>query len=131
MKKKSIKYFITVGVGLLIALIVAISKDLFTQTRPAIIFQILSDCFLVSGVVIAGIGLLLFVSNEGVFDGLSYGFKVLFQMFKKHPTPIKESYYDYRMAKGRFKLSFGFLLICGVVFLIICIIFTILFSVYI
>ncbi len=109
-------------------LLVAFAKNLFSQTRLSVIYQILSDAFLVAGVMIGGIGLLLFVSNEGVFDGLSYGFKVLAQMFKRRPTPVKETYYDYRMARGRNKLSFGFLLICGGAFLTICIIFSILYA---
>ncbi len=127
--KKSIKYFVTIGCGLILALIVAFSNDLFAQTKNSVIFRILSDSFLVSGVVIAGLGLLLFVSNEGVFDGLAYGFKVLFEMFKKHPTPVKQTYYDYRVEKGRNKVSFGFMLICGGAFFAICIIFLVLYSV--
>ena len=126
--KKYIKYFVTVGVGLIIALWVAISNGLFSQTDIMVIYQILSDSFLVAGVLVAGFGLLLFVSNEGVFDGLRYGFKVLAQMFKRHPTPVKETYYDYRTAKGRNKISFGYLVICGVGFLAICILFSILYA---
>ena len=126
--KKYIKYFITVGVGLVLALIVANAKDLFAQTGLSVIYQILSDCFLIPGVVIAGMGLLLFASNEGVFDGISYGFKVIAQMFKRKPTPVKQSYFEYREEKGRNKLTFGFLLICGAAFFAVSIIFLILYS---
>lgn len=129
--RKSIKYFITVGCGLIIALLVAMSSDLFSQTQAFIIFRILSDSCLVAGVLITGMGLLLFVSNEGAFDGITYGFKVLFQMFKPKVKPVKESYYDYRVARGRNKLAFGFLVICGSAFLVLSIIFTILYSAYI
>lgn len=126
--KKSIKYFVTVGIGLLIALAVALSKNLFAQTNIRLIYAILSDSFLTAGVLVTGFGLLLFVTNEGVFDGLKYGFKVLAQMFKKHPTPVKETYYDYRTARGRSKVSFGYIVICGAAFLAICILFIILYE---
>ena len=126
--KKYTRYFVTIGVGLIIAFAVAMSKDLFSQTDVMVIYQILSDSFLVAGVLVTGFGLLLFVSNEGVFDGLRYGFKVLAQMFKRRPTPVKETYFDYRTAKGRNKLAFGYMVFCGIGFLAICFLFSILYA---
>lgn len=113
------KYLITLGIGLLLAFGVAYSKDIFAQTELAKIFHILTDSFFVSAVLIMGMGGLTFVSNEGAFDGLTYALSSFADIFRKEKKNKFNTYYDYKQSKGNRDRSFGFLLICGLVFMAI------------
>ncbi len=115
--KKLLKYLITLLVGLAIAAWIAISKDIFAQTRPEIIFAILSDSFFAPGVLIFGVGGLIFVSNEGVFDGISYGLVSFIDIFRKEKQNKYRTFFDYKQSKGERDTSFGFMLICGLAFI--------------
>lgn len=113
------KYWITALVGLLIVAAIALSKDLFAQTNPQRIFHILTDAFFVAGVLLTGSGLLVFSSNEGSFDILVYGMNSFFDMFRKKSLKKYETYFDYKESRADKKVKFGFLLICGGVYLAI------------
>lgn len=115
--KKVYKYLITVGVGLLLAAWVAFSKNIFAQTSISLIFAILSDAFLVPGILITGMGGLIFVSNEGMFDAFSYGMTSFIDLFRKEKRNKYHTFYDYKQSKADRDRSFGFLLICGLAFL--------------
>ena len=115
--KTAKKYLITLLSGLAVAALIAWSKDLFSQPEPAMIFHILTDSFFVVGVVITSAGLLIFSSNEGTFDMLSYGVQAFADMFRKKSQKKYETYYDFKEARAGKKIPFGFLLISGVAFL--------------
>lgn len=117
--RKLIKYLITIGVGLLLALLIANSKDVFTQTDPTKIFHILTDSFFVPAVLIAGIGGLVFVSNEGVFDGIGYAVRSFVDIFRKNKKNKFHTYYDYKESKANRGGSFGFMLVSGLIFMVI------------
>ena len=120
--KTALKYVITILLGLAIGLLVLLDQNFFAQTNPILIYGILADAFTIPGILLTGIGLLVFVSNEGVFDGLTYAVKSFIGMFRKN-MPRYGSFYDYREAKNRSKFSFGFLVICGLVFLLVAMVF--------
>ena len=107
------------GVGLAAVLLIIIGKDIFNQTSAKEVYQILCDSFFAVGVVMAGMGLLVFTSNEGVFDGLIYGVTLFLGMFKKDLTRKYATLYDYKESRASKQLSYGFLLICGVIVLAI------------
>ena len=113
------KYLITLAFGLAIAMIVLISKDVFSQTQAVKIFHILTDAFFVAGVVITSAGLLVFSSNEGTFDMLVYGVGSFFDMFRKVSKKKYETFYDYRVAHEEKKIKFGFICIVGLFLLAI------------
>lgn len=117
--KAGIKYWITLAVDIIAALLIMWSKDLFVQTDPKTIFHILCDAFFVVGFVTTSAGLLVFSSNEGTFDMLVYGVKSFADMFRKNSIRKYETFYDYRMSKADQKIKFGFLLICGGAFLVL------------
>lgn len=119
MNKKAVKYLITLLAGFLTAGLVAYSKDIFSQTDPLKIFHILTDSFCVPGVVITGIGSLVFVSNEGGFDAISYGLTSFFDIFRKERKNKYRTFYDYKQEKAQKQTPCGFILICGFVFLAI------------
>lgn len=117
---------LTFGVGAVLSFIVMNSKDLFSQADLATIYHILSDSFLVSGVLLGGLGLLVFVSNEGVFDILIFGTKQFFGFFRKAKTQKFADFYEYKEARAQKKLKFGSILVCGAFYVLLSVIMLIL-----
>ena len=113
------KYLITIVVGLLIVGYVAYTQGILTHEEPKMIFHTLSNSFFIPGVLIAGMGGLIFVANEGAFDGLTFAMKSFFSIFKRDKKNRFTSYYDYKVSKGDRNRGFGFMLITGLVFLAI------------
>lgn len=113
------KYVITLLCGFAGVAYVLWLKDIFGQTEPTMIFKILCDGFFVVGMLLVCIGLLIFTSNEGTFDGLVYSVKSFVDLFRKPEMKKYKSYYDYQAAKREKKTPFGFLLICGLFFIVV------------
>ncbi len=126
--KTYVKYLITFVVGLILALWVMISKDLFAEERVYMIYQILAESFSVPAVLMLGFGGLVFVSNEGMFDSLSYGLTSFMDLFRKEKRNKFKTFYDYKESKKDRSMSFGYLLICGIVFVAIAIVFHLLYA---
>ncbi len=114
---KLVKYLITTAVGLLLAFYVAYTKGVFSATEPVVIYHILVDSFFVPAVLITGMGALVFVSNEGAFDGLGFALKSFFGVFRRDKKKIFNSYYDYKQSKGERNRGFAFMLITGLGFM--------------
>ena len=114
--KKLNKYLITIGIGLLVAFGIAYSKDIFAQTELAKVFFILTDSLFVPAVMITGIGGLIFVSNEGAFDGITYAVTSFIDIFRKNKKNKYHTYYDYKESKANRDTNFAFLLISGALF---------------
>ena len=129
--KTFVKYLITLIFGCVLSFTVMYSKNLFAQTDPATIFHILSDSFVVSGVLLAGLGLLVFVSNEGVFDILVFGTKQFFGFFRKVKTQKYADFYEYKAAKSQNKVKFGSILVCGAFFMLLTVVFYVLYTKYV
>lgn len=113
------KYLITLAIGLFVAGGIAFSKDVFNQAELAMVFHTLTDSFFVPGVLIMGFGALIFVSNEGVFDGLVYGVTSFLDIFRKEKKNRYRTFFDYKEEKGNRDTRFGYLIICGLVFIAI------------
>ena len=113
------KYLITLALESLAVLAVLVSKDLFIQTEAINVYHILADAFFAIGFITFGIGLLIFSSNEGVFDGLAFAVGSFINMFKKDPSKKYASLYEYRESKGERNTEFSFILLSGLAFLVI------------
>lgn len=122
---KILQYSITFLVCSLLVLVYVSANGIFTKTKSEEIYTILSNAFLTIGVVAASVGLIIVMSNNGAYDFLVYGFKRFFSLFKKDPTKVKfRTFYDYHEAmQDREGRSFSFLLINGIAFILISIIF--------
>ncbi len=81
------------------------------------VLHILSDSFLVVGILAVCIAVLLFVSNEGTFDIFVYGLQSFWSFFRRDMSRKYETFFDYRTARQEKKVPFLFLLVCGVFFL--------------
>ena len=117
--RSSNKYLLTLLAGFAMAALIAWSKDILEQTVLKNIFHILTDAFFVPAILLLGIGALIFTTNEGAFDAITFGLKSFWGMFSKELKHSQETFYDYRIARQEKKLPFGFLLICGLVFFVI------------
>ena len=111
------KYLITMLCGLAAVALIIWAKDIFAQTQVVDVYHILCDAFFAVGVVILCIGLLIFSSNEGTFDIIVYGVSSFVGMFKKNHVRKYDTFYDYRAERADKKIKFGFLLICGLIFI--------------
>ena len=112
-------YLITLALEALAVLAVLVSKDLFLQTEAIQVYHILADAFFAVGFITFGIGLLVFSSNEGVFDGLTFAVGAFVNMFKKEPSKKYSSLYEYRELKGERDTEFSFILLSGLAFLLV------------
>ena len=127
MKTKLLQYGITTAILAVCSLLIMVSKDLFIQTNLKEIYKILTDSFFVPGVVAVCFGLLIVASNEGTFYIFSYGMKSFLNLFKKDRSKMHyKTYYDYKEAMKDNKKPYGFILLVGLVFTAISLIFTVL-----
>lgn len=124
------KYLITFVAGIVAVFAIIWSKDIFNATEAQMVFHILCDSFFAVGVVIAGIGLLIFASNEGVFDGLAYGVSLFINMFKKDPSRKYRTLYDYKESRKKVDVKLAFMLICGGFFIIVSLIMYLFYRMY-
>ena len=127
MKKEFIKYIIVTIIGGLMTLSVFSYKNLSSATNSKDIVMILSDGFLLPGVIILGVGLLIAVSNGGIFDIFTYTLRKMRETIILGEKRSKEynSYFDYRMSKEKAKCAF--LIIIGGLFFTLALTFNIAF----
>ena len=89
----------------------------------------LADAFTIPSVIMLMVGALVWVSSQGTFDMLGYGFKKAKDAFIPSPKYTHEKFYDYKMRldKKRAK-GYGFMFISGGIYLIPAIVFNVLYS---
>lgn len=118
------KYLITGGIGLLIAFAVAVSKNIFFANELVDVIEILIDSFFVPGILLFCFGLLVLAINGGTFDMLTYGMARFISLFRKDHNDVKfKTFHEYTLAKHEENRPFGYLVIVGLIFIIISIIF--------
>lgn len=128
-KRKSVLVCLIIGAAIC-ALVMAINWQ-FEQH----ILRRLSDCTFVAAVVLLGSGGLKFARNQGTFDIMSYGLKSAFQIhfpFSKMDKPLsarQESFADYKERKRQKRKGASDLLWSGLVYLVLAILFTVLYSI--
>ena len=124
-KKKILEYSITTLVCSLVVFLIVLIRGIFKVEETKTVMHYLTDAFFTVGIITAGVGLLIFASNGGAYDMLVYGMYRFITLFRRKNTKIKyETFYDYHVAKAeRPKAEFLFLVIIGVVFIGISMIF--------
>lgn len=117
------RYFITIAVGLVMAAIMCFSRGILSA-EGTMVYHLLSDAFAVPGMFILAAGILVMVSNEGLFNGISYSTQAIKKALTNRREPkMEESFYEYNLRKsGMEKVRFGHLLIVGAVFIVISVI---------
>ena len=123
------KIWITTIIGAAIALCVSLFKGIYKVEDAVNRIWILSDAFFTSGVLIAGVGLLILVANEGNFDMLSYGVKSVTACFKKKgERKLEKTLFEYKMAKQDRRVPTKHLLVVGSMYLFFSAILSFVFS---
>lgn len=127
--KKYRSYIVAFTIGAVIALAVCLFKDIFAAENAIARVSILSDAFFTSGVCIGSAGVLVLISNEGNFDILSYGIKIIRNMWKKADSQrqIEKDLFEYRMAKHAERKGTRHLIVVGVVYLLLSAVLTMVF----
>ncbi len=128
--KRLISLLIQLGVSMVIAARVAFSRGLALDATAGANCGCLSDGFFISSVLFIGVGSLMWISNTGFFDILSFGVKSLFIIF--NPAKKDEDfpkYYDYKCeqdAKRKGKPINHTVLIVGLISLALSLLFLVL-----
>ena len=128
--KASLKrYGICVAIEIVIAFLVIWSRGFFTS-RAAVNIQILSDAFFVSGILMTLYAGFMYVSGEGALIGIGFVLRNLVLAFVPMGRARHEKYVDYRARKlGRVQRSGNhYILVTGLAFLFIGIVFTVIWS---
>ncbi len=125
-KKLLIKYGVCVGVASLITLVVFWVKGFFTDNL-AVNLQILSDGFTVSGFLLVAFAGLLYISGEGALIGVSFVLRNIMLAFIPLGRLKHEVYAKYRERKMKELKKSGdhCVLLVGLLFLLVGIVFTV------
>ena len=125
-KVKLRNYAICFAIEALIAFFVIWSKGFFTQSA-AVNIQILSDAFFVSGILLTLFAGMMYVSGEGALVGIGFVLRNVVLTFIPMGRARQERYADYRARKmGEAKKhSISYILVTGLVFLFVGIVFTV------
>jgi hypothetical protein len=115
-------------VGCIISLLFFWAYDLFRQSEAKPAYLILSNGFFYSGILVFGVGVLVFLSNEGTFNFLSYAVQKLLSRFVHTMKVATMNYTDFTLYQNqRPKAPFGFLLWVGLFFILLAGIFVLLY----
>ena len=126
-KKAALRnYGICVGIEVLIAFLVIWSKGFFAHSL-AVNIQILSDAFFVAGILMTMFAGMMYVSGEGALIGIGFVLRNVVLAFIPMGRARHEVYADYRarkLSKAK-KSSTHYVLVTGLIFLFIGIVFTV------
>lgn len=115
---------VSAGAGLLIFLGVLLANSFWTVGKPDI-YRLLSDACIVPAALVGGVGVLAFAANGGLFAIFSYGFRQFFDHFR--PSARNErykSFYEYKQAKDEGRRPVGHMLITGIAFFLLSLLFS-------
>jgi len=119
-------YGICVGIEVLIAFLVIWSKGFFAHSL-AVNIQILSDAFFVAGMLMTLFAGMMYISGEGALIGIGFVLRNVFLAFIPMGRAKHELYADYRARKLKEnkKSSNHYILVTGLGFLFIGVVFTV------
>ena len=124
-KKSHLRLVVTLLIGLCLAAGVFAVRGGFDMSDWPDIAAALCDACFVPAALLISFGLLLFASNDGLFDMMTFSVqKVLRLMLSaEKQAAFPKTFYDYRVLKQGRKAGFGFLLIAGAIYLVLAFIF--------
>ncbi len=115
---------IPLGVGFALGVVTFAVQGGFKRGNEEALWHAVCDALTVPGILLTGMGLLSFVSEQGAFDGLSFGVRKAFGQIlsEKRRNAMPKTYYDYVTAKREKQRSkprttlfvgLGFLVLAG------------------
>ena len=115
MKSNLLKYGISGGVCLLLAVVYLVSADFFSLEWKDQL-RVLSDTFALPGMLCIFGGVLVWLGNEGTFDGIGYVLSYAFNALLPGSLNKRESYKDYLERKSETRITgYGFIFVVGLV----------------
>ena len=114
-------WLISVAAGAAIALIYLRSQNGFSAPDSQTFWHILCDALFIPGILLTGLGLLVFAANGGTFDMLHYGIQKALRLVlsKEKRDRYPKTFFDYRYAKnGKPPAPTAFLLVPGLLYLL-------------
>ncbi len=102
-RSRLLQYAVPGGAALLCALIVAWARGVFAAADAQTVFGLLSDGFMVPGLLLAGAGGLSFAASKGAYDAFGYAFSrfSLHSLFTTRQTyRDPESFYEYKVQRN-------------------------------
>lgn len=127
MKSKLIRYGIASAIGLAIAYLVLRNYGFFTAETMQERYFCLHNACTIPGILLAFSGILVWISQQGMFDFLGYAGKMMVDMFKPNAEHLRYGDYVVNKQEKRNKGGFGFLLITGSAFLVLAVLFLVLY----
>lgn len=110
-------------------LLVIVIRKTLSATEQLRVLQDLSDAFIIPGVIVLCFAGLVFSSNCGTFDMLLFSISKVFDVFRKNENKrAAKNFYEYRESKSDEPKSFVHLIIIGIIFVVIGIVFYVLYS---
>ena len=117
-----VRWAVTGGIAVAGFLALMIFRGGFTADEPGERWKLISDALFVPGVLLLGVGILIWISHEGEFDMLSFGVRKAFGIFRSQEVRDREprTFYDYKESrKGREPGPISHLLIIGLIFVLL------------
>ena len=111
MKRWWVSPLVTVG----LAVGISLARGGFLAPDRVTLYQLWSDAFFVAGVLVGGVGILAFVSSNGLFDILRFGLGKLIRvpLSKERRDAYPKTFYEYRMVKRGEGSAGGSLVLSG------------------
>lgn len=125
---KTIKVWVQIGAGLLLAFVVMCARGLFAKTGLSNMVMAVGDGFTVAAFLYLGMGTLIRVASTGWFDIFSFAIKRGVHALMPNLFPDNISgYYEYKVKKSEKRKRFTeySILKLGAVFLVVSMILTI------
>ena len=123
--KGGLRLAVTLLVGLAMGTGVFAARGGFAASEWPDIAAALCDACFVPAALFISLGLLLFVSNDGLFDIMSFGVQKVLRLVQsaEKQAAFPKTFYDYRVLRQGKKAGFGFLLLAGAVYLALAAVF--------
>ena len=124
------RYVIPSVIAVIVAVAICIKSNIFALETSAEVFTVLSNACAIPGFVMFGIGILIWVADEGLFNGISYGLKTVGRSLsaRKGEKIKDEEFYEYNARQRAKNHEFKHLLIIGGVFVVLSIVFAFLYG---
>lgn len=127
--RRWLTYVIAAGVLAVLTLLMGILFNGYSAGDAKTLVGAWSSAFSVPGIICLGVGLLIWCSNEGAFDMLSYGVRSFFRLFRKDVKDRKYGdYYGYQQARKDRKKPFLYMIAVGGAYLLVGIILIVIYS---
>lgn len=118
------EWLVAMLVSIVITIIALFIFNITNVLTKSDIFKCLCNSFFVSGFIVLDFGLLTWCSNQGAFVGLTYGFRQIFEKRRFEKAFLeRESYGSYRERKLKNQKNCLHMIIIGLGFIAISIIF--------